>query len=89
MSDSHSANKGKITLYGWYSSKCANSIGYVVYTTPENQEVRVTNVTRIPEDNSKWDDTIFRGEVLEFVSGFRLGQGARVDRHELIHRLSF
>lgn len=45
----------QVKLYGFYSEKMARKYGTYVYTTPEGEEIEVTEVGRNPEHGMGWD----------------------------------
>jgi len=63
--------------YGFYSSDACKRYGYVVYNTPQNKEVHVTEVANINEDDVEgflsdrkqngWRDLECVGEVTRYV----------------------
>lgn len=53
--------------YGWFSNKQAPMTGISLYLNTKGEEVEVTQVSLTEALPSKYDDTVFVGEVTEFV----------------------
>jgi hypothetical protein len=52
-------------FHGWYSQKCSEQYGTVIYLDENNNEVHVIEVTNQIEPYSKWDDLKYVGLVKE------------------------
>ena len=64
----------QVKLYGFYSEKMARKYGTYVYTTPEGEEIEVTEAGRNPEHGMGWDDVQSLGEVVKHIRRGRKGE---------------
>jgi hypothetical protein len=54
-------------LHAFYSQKMADANGTFLYRNAEGKIIEATLITKDKHDGPAWDDTVYLGEVVEFV----------------------